>query len=202
MLLIEIESVEEIKSSEITWRNQNQLIMPTCKFLFLILYLLFKNAFFQLLQLSCKRKTFSIFFWQIIFKERNLIFQNQNVRKVFTVYIISYFGKAVLSEMLSTPMSVDPTPTLQHHQKHYNYFFYYSEVVEIKRPLFYFYLYLIFLLCFFKKGTWWWRNSAAICAVSSTKFETPKLNSNYDKFCLDHSLSNFNKALLDNNTFA
>ena len=45
MLLIENESVEEIKSSEITWRNQNQLIMPTCKFLFLILYLLFKNLF-------------------------------------------------------------------------------------------------------------------------------------------------------------
>ena len=45
MLLIEIKSVEEIKSSEITWRNQNQLIMPTCKFLFLILYLLFKNLF-------------------------------------------------------------------------------------------------------------------------------------------------------------
>ena len=45
MLLIEIESVEEIKSSEITWTNQNQLIMPTCKFLFLILYLLFKNLF-------------------------------------------------------------------------------------------------------------------------------------------------------------
>ena len=27
MLLIEIELVEEIKSSEITWRNQNQIIM-------------------------------------------------------------------------------------------------------------------------------------------------------------------------------
>ena len=45
MLLIEIKSVEEIKSSEITWRNQNQLIMPTCKFLFLILHLHFKNLF-------------------------------------------------------------------------------------------------------------------------------------------------------------
>ena len=45
MLLIEIESVEEIKSSGITWTNQNQSIMPTCKFLFLILYLLFKNIF-------------------------------------------------------------------------------------------------------------------------------------------------------------
>ena len=45
MLLIEIESVEGIKSSEITWRNQNQLVMPTCKILFLILYLLFKNLF-------------------------------------------------------------------------------------------------------------------------------------------------------------
>ena len=43
MLLIEIESVEEIKSSKMTWRNQNQLIMPTCKLLFLILYLRFKN---------------------------------------------------------------------------------------------------------------------------------------------------------------
>ena len=42
-----------------------------------------------------------------------------------------------------------------------------------------------------------------ICAVSSsTRFETTKLNFDYDKFCLDHSLSNFSKAPLDNNTFA
>ena len=82
-------------------------------------------------------------------------------------------------------------------------FFYYSEIVEIKRPLFYFYLYLIFLLYFFKEETWWRRKSAMICAVSSsTRFETTRLNSGYDKFCLDHSLSNFSKALLDNNTFA
>ena len=41
-----------------------------------------------------------------------------------------------------------------------------------------------------------------ICAVSSsTRFETTKLSSGYDNFCLDHS-SNFSKALLDNNTFA
>ena len=41
-----------------------------------------------------------------------------------------------------------------------------------------------------------------ICAVSSsTRFET-KLNSDHDKFCLECSLSNFSKALLDNNTFA
>ena len=84
MLLTEIESVEEIKSSEITWRNQNQLVMPTYKILFLILYLLFKNLF-STASTSCKRKTFSIFFWRIIFREKNLIFQNRNVRKVFTV---------------------------------------------------------------------------------------------------------------------
>ena len=132
----------------------------------------------------------------------NLIFQSQNARKAFTVQIISYLSNAVLSATLSTPMSVDTTtPTLQHHQKHYNQFFYYSEIVKMKRPLFYFYLYLIFLLCFFKEETW--RQSAVICAVSSSaRFETTKLNSGYDKFCLDHSLSNFSKALLDNNTFA
>ena len=45
----------------------------------------FLKIFFQLLQLNCKRKTFSIFFWQIIFKEKNFIFQNRNARKVFTV---------------------------------------------------------------------------------------------------------------------
>ena len=33
-------------------------------------------------------------------------------------------------------------------------------------------------------------------------FETTKLNSDHDKFCLDSSLSNFSKTPLDNNTFA
>ena len=80
--------------------------------------------------------------------------------------------------------------------------FYYRKIVEIKGPLCYFNLYLIFFLCLFKEETWWWRKSAVICAVSSSRrFETTKLNSDHDKFCLDHSLSNFSKALLDNNAF-
>ena len=41
------------------------------------------NSIARQLQLNCK--TFSIFLWQIIFKEKNLIFQNRNARKVFTV---------------------------------------------------------------------------------------------------------------------
>ena len=138
------------------------------------------------------------------------------MREKFLLSRLLVTSVTLISATFSTPVSVDITPTLQHHQRNYSttrnttaspetlqLVFYYSKIVEIKRPLFYFNLYLIFFLCLFKEETWWWRKSAVICAVSSsTRFETTKLNSDHDKFCLDRSLSNFSKALLGNNTFA
>ena len=191
--------MEEIKSNEITWRNQNQFIMPTCKFSFLILYLLFKNLF-------------STASTQLQEKDRRLAFSSdkQFLRRRIWSSKIEMREKFLLSRLLVTWVTLCCQQCYQLQcqltQQHQRYSTtrnattsYYSEIVKIKRPLFYFYLYLIFLLCFFKEETWWRRKSAVICAVLwSTRFETSKLNSDHDKFCLDHSLSNFSKAPLDN----